>query len=224
MAVKALGRLVSTARTRTPTITCETCHCPASDSAVLTIPSAPRMINATARPIRAFTFQIACSGSGSAAMVRSRARASASVGVKAPAPEQDHVGDRDQEKGHRRDPGWDQVQDQEAGDRGGEQRDGALDSQRPPGQVDCAGQHCAGADHRGQVEDVRAEDHSHAHPLLARRESDQGGGELRAVCGQGREQADEGLGEPEPGPDVVEPVGEQRGRRERDGDREDEQR
>ena len=146
------------------------------------------------------------------------------VGVEAATPKQDHVGDRDQEKGHRRDPGWDQVEDQETGDRGGEQRDGALDSQRPPGQVDCAGQHCAGADHRGQVEDVRAENHSHAHPFLARRESDQGGGELRAVCGQRREQADEGLGEPEPGPNMVEPVGEQRRRRERDGDGEGEQR
>ena len=149
------------------------------------------------------------------AVARPRLR---SARVEAPAPEQDRVGDRDQQEGGRGRRGRNQVEDQAPCDRRREQGDGALDRQRPPGQVDRAGQHRAGTDHRGEIEDIRAEDHAHAHPLLARRECDQGGGELRAIGGQCREQTDEWLGEPDPRPDVVEPVGEQRGRTEGDGD------
>ena len=70
----------------------------------------------------------------------------------------------------------------------------------------------ADADHRGEVEGVRSDEHADADVVGALGQGEQRRGDLRAVGGERRQQADQRLGEPEPDAEPIEPAREARGR------------
>ena len=117
-----------------------------------------------------------------------------------------------------------EPEDEGAGDQGRSERDGSFDRQLPAADRHGPGQHRREADHRGEVEDVGAEDDSEADVLLAARQRDDCRRELWRIGGECGEEPDHRLGQAEPRADVVEPVGEEARRRQRQRERADEER
>ena len=95
-----------------------------------------------------------------------------------------------------------------------------------PGDDDAPCEQRREPDHRRQVEDVRADDDAEARLPVALDQRDDRRGDLGRVGGDGGQEADRRLGQPDPRPDVVELVGEVPGGGEHDGgrDREDRKR
>jgi hypothetical protein len=107
------------------------------------------------------------------------------------------------------------------GDRGAGE---SLEQQRRPRQAYTPRQQPADPDHRGEVEGVRSDEHADADAMGALGQGEQRRGDLGTICGEGRQQADERLGEPEPHAEPIEPAREARGRVQRPREASDEQR
>ena len=130
--------------------------------------------------------------------------------------EQRHVRDEHDREKYQRHPGVDPPEDERARDESGCESDNALDRKRLTADPDRAAEQRAEADHRREVEDVRAEDHTDADAVLSLGERrDRRGGLGRVGCERGQ-QAEQRLRQAEPQADAVEPAREERGRGQRD--------